>query len=348
MPVLDAKKLLEQLKNRTFANAYCLYGSDVLQVEACVKKILKAVTGSEHSDGVTKMEGGELDCSELADEAQLCPMFSDYNLILIHDCNLETQREDVRKSLLEIVKTLPPATILVFYATGFDMFGGKTGKNKKPTAKNKPLVDLIAKNGVVCCCEPKTAAAMAAEIAAAVKRRGCSIERKAAQELAELCDCQQLLVKQELGKLCAYAGGGEITSQMIGEMVTPQLETTVYALTNAVIRRRPADAMRAVNELLSMQTEMPYLMASVSGSLVDMQRACAAIQAGKTVDDVMNDFSYRFRFMVENTFRDSSKRSMSHITRCLTLLCRAEQQMYSGAVDGRVLFEKTIVEMLQG
>lgn len=348
MPILDTKKLLEHLKSGTFANAYCLYGSDVLQVEACVKRILKAVTGSDHSDGVTKIEGSELDCSELADETQLCPMFADYNLILVHDCNLETQREDVCKSLLEIVKNLPPATILVFYSTGFDMFGGKTGKNKKVTAKNKPLVDLIAKKGIVCCCEPKTVSAMAADIAVAVKRQGCSIDRKAAQELADICGCQQLLIKQELGKLCAYADGGEITSRMIQEMVTPQLETTVYALTNAVIRRRSADAMRAVDALLSMQTEMPYLMASVSGSLIDMQRACAAIQAGKAVDDVMNDFSYRFRFMVENAFRDCSKHSMSRITRCLTLMRRAEQQMYSGTADGRVLFEKTIVDMLQG
>lgn len=347
MPVLDAKALHEQLKKRTFANLYCLYGSDVMQVDICVKEILKSVTGSTDTEGVTKMEGDTLDCSALADEAALCPMLAEHNLILIHDCNLETQREDVRKSLLEIVKNVAPATILVFYVTGFDIFGGKTGKNKKPTPKNKPLVDHIAKNGVVCCCEPKTPALMAGEIMAAVKKRGSTIERETARHLAELCGCQQLTVTQELGKLCAYANGGEITVQMIDEMVTPQLETTVYALTNAIIRHRPADAMRAVNELLALRVETPYLMATVSGCMVDIQRACAAKIEKRTVDDVMADFSYRFRFMAENAFRDCGRESMEHLTYCLRLLCRGEQQMHSEAVDERVLFEKIIVQMLQ-
>lgn len=347
MAILDAKGLREQLKHGTISNLYCLYGSDVLQVENSLKEIVSAVTGSAELSEVTKFEGAGIDCSMLADEAELCAMFTDYNLILVHDCDMESQRETVRKDIMEIVKNVSAATVLIFYATGFDMFGGKTGKNKKPTAKNKPLVDYIAKNGTVCLCEPKTPMAMAAEICNDVKRRGCTMERDAALLLAEACGCQQLLVEQELGKLCAYADGGEITADMIQEMVTPQLETTVYALTKAVVHRRSGDAMRAVHELLSLRVETPYLMAAVSGCLIDMQRACAARNDRRTSQDVMEDFSYRFQFAVDNAFRDSMGESVEHLTKCLKLLCDAEQQLHSGGADERVIFEKTIVQMLQ-
>ncbi len=347
MPILDARGLQEQLKTGAVANLYCFYGSDVLQVETCVKKLLKHVNGSAAMEDVTKFEGAALDLSALADEAEMCPMFTDYNCILVHDCNMESLREDQRKTLMQVLENVVSGTVLIFYVTGFDIYGGKTGKNKKPTPKNKTLVDYIAKHGTVCALEPKTSSAMAQDITVAMRRAGCTIERSAAHLLAELCGSQSLLVKQELGKLCAFADGGEITEAMIRDMVTPQLETTVYALTRAIIKRRPRDAMRAVDELLALRVEMPYLMATVAGCLIDLQRAAAARRERRSIQDMTSDFSYRFGFTVENAFRDSMGEADEHITHCLCLLRDAEKVLHSGAVNERVLFEKTIVAMLQ-
>ena len=344
MAIIDSRALQEQLKNGRLSNLYYFYGSDVLQVDACVKRVLKA-TGDP--DGVTKLDGGSLDVSVLADEAEMCPMFADWNCIWIHDLNMESVREDVRKGVMAVLENVSPQTVLVFDVTGFDIYGGKTGKNKKPTAKNKKLVDLIAKNGVVCVLEPKSVSQTAADILASARKRGCMMQRPAAQLLAEECGCQSLQIRNELDKLCAYADGGEITLQLVKEMVTPQLETTVYMLTNAVLRHKAADAMRAVDELLSLRVEMPYLLATVSGSMIDVQRACAARAAGKNAQDVAADFSYSFSFMVENAFRSSMGETSEHISACLELLCEAEKRLHSGAVDERVLFEQTIVEMLR-
>lgn len=346
MAILDAKGLREQLKAGHISNLYYFYGSDVMQVEQCTRHLLKTVTGGE-TDSVTKLDGAALDVSMLADEAEMCPMFADYNCIWIHDLNMETQREDVRKAVMQVLAQVAPQTVLLFDVTGFDIYGGKTGKNKKPSAKNKKLIDFIDKHGTVCCLEPKGVSQTVNEIMALARKQGCTMERPAAQELAAQCRCQSLLISQELGKLCAYADGGEITVQLVREMVTPQLETTVYMLTNAVLKRKSADAMRAVDELLSLRTEMPYLIAAVSGSLIDVQRACAARQEGRTVQDVQHDFSYSFSFIVENAFRSSMGETMEHITMCLQLLRDAEKRLHSGAADGRVLFEQTIVAMLR-
>lgn len=346
MALLDAKKLQEQLKTGTFSNLYYFYGSDVMQVAECTKRLLKAVTGGE-PDSVTKLDGAALNVSQLSDEAELCPMFAEYNCIWIHDLNLESQREDVRKGILQVLENVSAQTVLVFDVTGFDIYGGKTGKNKKPTAKNKKIIDYITKNGTICCLEPKSQSQSAVDIIAIAKKNGCLMERPAAQLLAAQCGCQSLLIRQEMGKLCAYADGGEITEQMVNDMVTPQLETTVYALTNAVLQHNASNAMKAVEELMSLRVEMPYLMAAVSGSMIDVQRACAARHSGRNSGDVMKDFSYSFSFVVDNAFRSSMRETQEHIDRCLYLLCRAEQQMHSGAADERVLFEKIIVEMLR-
>ena len=346
MAGMDIRKLSEKLKKGEFSNLYYFYGSDTLQVENGVRLVLQAVTGGE-SDSVTKLDGSVLDVSTLADEAEMCPMFADYNCIWVHDLNMDSIREDMRKAVMEIVRQVAPQTILIFDVTGFDIFGGKTGKNKKPTDRNRKLIDYVEKHGTTCLCEPKTQSQLATDIIAAAKRGGCAMQRPAAVTLAELCGCQMLLISQEMGKLTAFADGAEITEEMVRDMVAPQLETTVYMLTNAVLGHRSAAAMRAVENLLAMRVEMPYLMATVAGSMIDVQRACAARLAGRRVEDVMHDFGYRFSFMVENAFRTSVGESMEHLTRCLVLLSDAETRLHSGAVDERVLFEKTIVEMLR-
>lgn len=346
MARIDTKKLSGQLGAGQFANLYYFYGSDTMQVEACTKSVVRAVTGGD-SASVTKLDGSSLDVSLLADEAEMCPMFADYNCIWVHDLNMDSIREDTRKAVLEVVKNVAPQTVLIFDVTGFDIFGGKTGRNKKPTDKNRKLIDYIEKNGVTCLCEPKSQSQLAGEIIALAKKRGCDMQRPAAMTLAELCGCQSLLIGQEMGKLCAFADGAEITEPMVRDMVAPQLETTVYMLTGAVLGHRSADAMKAVEELLAMRVEMPYLMATVSGSMIEVQRACAARLEGRLVEDVMRDFGYRFSFVVENAFRTSMGETTEHISRCLALLCEAETRLHSGAVDERVLFEKTIVEMLR-
>lgn len=346
MARIDTRALAEQLKKGAFSNLYYIYGSDVSQVEETARRIVKAVTGGE-ADSLTRFDGSTLDVSQLADEAELCPMFADYNCIWVHDFNMDTVREDVRKSMLALVKNVAAQTVLLFDVTGFDIFGGKTGKNKKPTDKNRKLIDYIEKNGTTCLCEPKNQNQLAGDIIALAKKNGCEMQRPAAMTLAEWCGCQTLLIRQEMGKLCAFADGGEITEAMVREMVAPQLETTVYMLTGAVLGHRSKEAMRAVEELLAMRVEMPYLMATVAGSMIDVQRACAARQEGRRVEDVMSDFGYRFSFMVENAFRTSMGETMEHITKCLRLLCDAQTRLHSGAVDERVLFEKTIVEMLR-
>ena len=346
MARVDSRKLNDQLKKGEFSNLYYFYGSETMQVSDCVRQVIRAVTGGDAS-AVTKLDGGTLDISALADEAELCPMFADHNCIWVHDLNMDSLREDQRKAVLELVKNVAAQTVLIFDVTGFDIFGGKTRKNKKPTDKNKKLIDYIEKNGTTCLSEPKNQGQLAAEIIAMAKRGGCEMQRPAAVELAELCGCQMLLITQEMGKLTAFADGGEITEQMVQDMVAPQLETTVYMLTNAVLGHRSSAAMQAVENLLAMRVEMPYLMATVAGSMIDVQRACAARMEGRKVEDVMHDFGYRFSFMVENAFRTSMGETMEHITKCLTLLSEAETRLHSGAVDERVLFEKTIVEMLR-
>ena len=47
MAIIDSRALQEQLKKGTLSNLYYFYGSDVLQVDACVKQVMKATGDPE-------------------------------------------------------------------------------------------------------------------------------------------------------------------------------------------------------------------------------------------------------------------------------------------------------------
>ncbi|MDE5769637.1 MAG: hypothetical protein K2H82_09655, partial [Oscillospiraceae bacterium] len=322
-------------------------------VQQAVEFIRKAMGGTEN---LTKLDGQNLNLEQLGDEIQLCPMFTEYNCIYIHDCNMDQLRESERKNLLKILEEVPPQTVLLFDVTGFDIYGGKTGKNRKPVGQNQKLWNYIDKNGLAICLDLKTVSQLTTEIITTAKKRGCEMERPAAQLLATYCNCDSLLIRNELDKLCSYLDtdpdtdmnteNQKITEKLIREMVVPSLETTVYMLTNAILRHKTADAMHVVDDLLARRLDMSYLMAVIAGSMIDMQRACAARYENKTVQNMMEDFGYAFRFMAERAFQDSMKQSPEQIAGCLQILCECEQKMHAGTADERVLFEQAIIEML--
>lgn len=349
MTIFDITSFREQLRKQ-IVNLYYFYGSDLLRVRQAVECIRKAMGGAEN---LTKLDGQNLNLEQLADEIQLCPMFTEYNCIYIHDCNMDQLRESERKTLLKLLEQIPPQTVLLFDVTGFDIYGGKTGKNRKPAGQNQKLMQYIDKNGLAVCLDLKTVPQLTTEIIASAKKRGCEIDRPSAQLLAAYCNCDGLLIRNELDKLCSYLDAGncnpehpEITENLIREMVVPSLETTVYMLTNAILRHKTGDAMHIVDELLARRLDMSYLMAVISGSMIDMQRACAARYENKNVQDMMHDFGYTFRFMAERAFQDSMKQSPEQIAGCLRILCECEQHMHAGTADERVLFERAIIEML--
>ena len=67
--------------------------------------------------------------------AEMYPMLTEYNCILINDLNADSLVGDDLNRLLKIIEELPPTTIIIFNITGFDL---KTGK-RTVSAKIKSL-----------------------------------------------------------------------------------------------------------------------------------------------------------------------------------------------------------------
>lgn len=106
--------------------------------------------------------------------------------------------------------------------------------------------------------------------------------RDSAEELVRLCMGNTLILRSELEKLCAYADkGGTITTAMVREMTSPQLETTTFNLAKAVVSQRPKAAMEELDKLYAMRTNRTFIVHAIASAFLDLYRAAAALRAGK-------------------------------------------------------------------
>ncbi|MDE6834158.1 MAG: DNA polymerase III subunit delta [Ruminococcus sp.] len=350
MPSTDNKTIEKNLKNGDINNLYYIYGQNTTGVQKLTRQIIKATVGENEDFSLTRFNGKKLDFSELNDTIQIMPMMSEYNCILINDYDCEKPREEMRgqtadtlnKKLLEILKYIPPTTVVIFNVTGFEV---KTKKGKI-TDKNKKLADFVAKNGTVCEMGLLSQKEMTDFILSGVSAGGASISKTDAYELADMCLYDVLTVENEINKLCSYAQGRKITREMIELLVHRQTNITVFQLADAVASFNRQSAFNALNELMTDKNNRGSVLANITNSFLDMYRASCARNAGKGVPDVMGDYSYVWEFKVKNAFRDSSRMSTTRIRACIKILRDTAVKLNSTATDEKIVLEQAVTEML--
>jgi DNA polymerase III delta subunit len=76
--------------------------------------------------------------------------------------------------------------------------------------------------------------------------------------------------------------------------------------------------------------------------MLDLYRARAAINSGKTAQDVKDDFNYpkNVQFKVDNAFRDVSRMSVAHLRECMKILTETDVAMKSLKTDKQIFLRK--------
>ncbi len=357
MARVDSKTLVSALKKGELSRIYYIFGADIAGVKKMTKMIIKTAIGDNTDFALTKIQGNEIDLSELSDVIQQFPMMSEYNCILINDYNCEKpfenmrgrSAEDVTKKLIETLKDIPPQTVVIFNVTGFEIKVQRDYKTNQNIIKdkNKKLADFAAKNGTLCEFPIKTANELAKMIVSAAASRGSHISLENGKELAEMCLCDGIAIANELDKLCFYADGREIDRNMIHELVHTQNDTTIYNLANAVASMNAREAFEAVDELNVSKDNRIAVLYAITGVFIDMYRASCAKKSGVTPEQMAVDFDYGKRtFVVKNAFRDSSRMSTERLRDCIIILRDTTMQLNSSDTDARTAIEQAITKML--
>lgn len=347
MASINEKELTRIIKSGEISGVYYLYGTDLYNVVQYKKEMVKRIVRQgDETYNLHEYQGKDIDTEAVSEACEAIPMFADKLCVTVCDLDLETERlSDSRmKMLTETAANLPDTTVLIFYTANIDVCGGK----KYPTAKNKKLIDLIAKKGTVCEIPLKSRSEAVKIICARASKLGSPMDDKAAGLLWERCCGDMNMIVSEIDKLTSFANGSPVSVQTV-EALTPETgDAKSYNLADAVAAGNISRATELYNELIGNRSDPVYLLYVLTGSMNDLYRARLALDYNHGVPDAVKDFGYSkaLEFRVKNAFSAVRRTSADHLRRCMEILAQADMDMKSGAGAPAIIIEKAIIQML--
>lgn len=335
-------QLKSELKEGRLRSLYFLFGEEPYLTTLYQKRIVQTALGDEPDDMNFTLFNGAPEAETLMDYAESMPYFSEYKCIVISDLDAEKLDNKQHAQYLEILSNLPETTVMIISLTSVEV------DLKKPKAKLKKLLEVCEKCGCVCNFALFSTSQAGAMAAKRISRNGCTITQENAAFLAEQCGRSMIMLEREADKLCAYVGeGGEITREVIDSLVPRMIDTSIYALSDALISGDAAKAFEVLDDLFAQQYEPSMLLASLSSGFVDLYRAKLALKQRYSVSQMVSAFKYppNRSFLAERAMRFAGRISESCLAQSIEILYRTNLLLNSSKADRRIQLERAIAEI---
>ncbi len=340
MPEITEAEFKKQLEKSDFSNFYLIYGEEKYLIVNYAQKMIAKAAGSVFSDFNLQCFDDSASIDEIAAAVEALPFMAERKCVAVSDLDVESLRVQEAAKLDELIANIPETTVLIFYLPTVVIDYKKDKKWKK---------FLTSANQTGCTVQLKKRSNLDLEklLCTGATKRGCVLPRAGAARIIGYCGNDMQTLLNELEKLCAFVKEGEITTQLIDQMVVRNLETKVYDLSKAIIAGE-YDKAYGVLDLLFYQNEEPVsVLAVLSSAYVDMYRVRTSVQSGYGAMEPAKYFDYaRKEFRLTNAERDAKKLTSSMLRESLQALLQADTALKSARGDRRIVMEKLIAQLL--
>lgn len=339
MSKFGEKEFKEQIKSGNYANAYLIYGEESYLKNHYISLMKKNIVDPVfESFNFHKFEGKDTSLDDILKDAQMLPMMSEYNFVLVRDYQIEKSKSD-QKLLFDFLSDLPESTIIVFLYDAVE-----------PDVKSsafKKILTAFDKAGTVVNLEKRSESDVAKLLVSGAKKRGSSLDINNAKYLISVSGNDMKVLLNELDKLSYFAKGSEITKDIIDNMAVKCLQARVYDLSKAVVAGNADNAYEVVNTLFGMKEDPILILAVIGGVYVDMYRVKCARTAGFSYDDVSHHYNYKGReFALRNASRDCAKLTEVQLRKSLDTIMDTDIKLKSTVIDKQLLLEELIAKLI--
>lgn len=334
-------QLLAQIKEGDLSPVYLLYGEEQYLKELYCRKLQDCAVGDAFPEfNLHVFDGNKLDMEQVAAAAESMPFMAEQRCVVISPFNyggLNSKDKEIFDSLLEAPV---PTTVLILIVNDPDFLPKKNAKAKK-------LIAHVDHVGVVMELNKRSESDMAKFLQRKAKDCGCSISKELCQYLLERCEDDMLTLSNEIDKICAFAGAGEITKEQIDAVTVKAVSARIYDLAKAILAERSELAMSIVQELIYLRYQPTVILSSLSSAYLDLYIAKSALADGKGQAEIAKNFEYRGRdFVIRNSLRDCRKYSTEVLRRSIAYLAQTDLRMKSSRADSNILLEQCVAQLL--
>lgn len=333
------QELKAHIKKGEFSNAYFIYGDEPYLKNFYLSQIIsKAVDPAFESFNLHMHEGEKVDLEDVFKDAEMLPMMSEYNLVVIRDYPADKTKASA-DAIKEYISDLPESTIFILAFIEYS-----------PDNKSKHLSVLekaFNSAGIVVKMQRRTENDVVKLLVSGAKKRKALLSPQNAKYLISVCGNDLKTLLNELDKLCSFVSGEEITKAVIDNMATRSFEARIYDISSAVSKNDAKRAYDILNYLLDNKVKAQDILSEICSTFVTSYRVKCAKTAGESYNDVGNYFNYRGRdFLLRNANRDSSLYSENQLRRAVDICISADIQLKSTSISEKIILEEAIAKLL--
>ena len=331
----DEQSFGKAVKDGADCRVYLLYGGEAYLIE----KWAKTLMGSD-ADGPfnsQRLDGNNPDIRDIWDTLEALPLFAQQKRVLLDDLDVAKFSGDDMQAFCELLGDIPPSSTLVITAKSSSFAESAAGKK---------LIKLAEQHGAAVGLSVRGQGDLVKFLQAQAKKLGCQLSAQSARHLLGICPPDMLLLENELRKVCAYAGEGEVSTQHIDAMVTPKTEARAFDLQRQILQGNTRGALELLAGLFYLREDPIVILGALSMSFCDLYRARAARDAGQNTAFMLKNYDCKSEFRARKAFENSGRVTTENARRAVGMLCESDSAMKSTGVDNKVYLEQLAVRLI--
>ena len=284
-----------------------------------------------------RLDGMAPDVQALWDALEALPLLAQQKRVLLDDLDISKLSVQDMQALSELLGDIPESSTLVITAKSASFAGSAGGKK---------LIALAIEHGGAVELSIRGQGDLVKFLQSGAKKLGCQLGGQAARHMLSICPADMLILQNELQKVCAYAGGGEISPEQIDAMVTPKTEARAFDLQRLILQGNAGKALELLAGLFFLREDPIAILGALSMSFCDLYRARISKDAGQGAAFMMKAYGCKSEYRAKKAFENAGKLSTQSARRAIKLLCESDAAMKSTGVDNKIYLEQLTVRLI--
>lgn len=334
------EEALKKNINADVSGVYILFGEDSFLKKSYADKIGKKIAETDDIFNYCRFTG-DCDLQDVYDAAMQIPFMADKKYIELCDYDFEHCTKSDFDKLCDLISEIPDTAVLVIRFDSIEVDSKKSAKFKKILTATEKV------GGLAVNLEHRKMPELIKMLSDGAAKRGSKMEPSAARYLIETAGDDIDTLKNELIKLCAFAGKNTITKETVDKVSVKTVEASVYNLSRFILNTDTSAALSCLDELFFMRIEPMIILHTVSSVYVDMFRIYSANEQGLGIKDVAEKFGYKGReFVLEKAAQSLRKFDFKRLNLSLKALTSADKSLKSFGADSRIILEQLIIRLI--
>ena len=332
--------LKKQIKEGKFSSLYLIYGNEPYLKDFYTKELISKVVPKGAEDfNIHRIDGQKLDANQLQDAVEGLPVFAERKCVIVKDLDAEAIKQADWQKLEKILEDIPEDTVLIIHISSIE-------PDFKKKAKWKQLLAITQKRGLPVVIDHLSKSDLTKWIKKNFTKLHCEISDESIRHLIEQASSDMLSINCEIEKIAALSEG-KVENKHIDMLVAKTLDTTVFKLATAIVKRDYDTSFAILHELFEQKEEPVIISAVLSKAFIDLYRVRVALDYGVDPINLSKTFDYRNReFLLRNAAYDCKNTSSKYLRKCLNLFIETDVALKSSRTDGKIILEELFGKIL--